>query len=491
MFVIPAKAGIQTIIDLFKMKLNELTLKKAIELIDKKEISLKDIYKDINEAIEKDNKKFNIYLSLDKKAEETAEKEKNRPLRGLPIAVKDNFLTVGLPTTASAKVLDGFMSPYESTVTKRLKEAGGVIIGKTNMDAWAHGSSTETSDFGPTLNPRNPKYLPGGSSGGSAAAIAADMAIASIGSETAGSIRQPAAWCGVVGLKPTYGRVSRYGVVAMGSSLDSPGPIGKTVEDCALILNQIAGKDDNDGTTSPLPVADYTKNLKKGVKSMKIGICYIDNPKIKGTPVAEAVIEAGKFFENQGAKVDLLETTLNLEKGKVLSHEHAIGVYTVVQRSEVSSNLSRYDGIRYGKNRSNFGHEAKNRLMLGTFTLSKGYADKYYVLAQKIRSLYLKNFQDLFSRYDLLISSPSPSFALPIGSLGDDPMFGELQDMLVEPSSLAGNCGISVPCFHDEKTNLFLGLNIMGNYFQEEKVLQAAYAFEQGTKWNPWTNKYE
>ncbi len=468
------------------MNFNQLTLKKAIDLLDKKEVSLKEIYQDILRVVEEKNKDLNVYLSLDKKAQEIAEKQKDKPLRGLPIAVKDNFLTVGLPTTASAKVLDGFMPPYESTVTRRLKSAGGVVIGKTNMDAWAHGSSTETSDYGPTKNPRNPDYLPGGSSGGSAAAIAADMTIAAIGSETAGSIRLPSAWCGTVGLKPTYGRVSRYGVVAMGSSLDSPGPIGKTTEDCALILNQIAGKDDNDGTTSPLPIVDYTKNLMNGVKGLKIGICYIDHPKIKETPVAKAVEEAGKLFEKLGAKVDLLETTSELREGKILSHEHAIGVYTVVQRSEVSSNLARYDGIRYGHGRETFGHEAKNRMMLGTFTLSKGYSDKYYLFAQKIRSLYIKNFRDLFKKYDLLISSPSPSYALPIGSLGDDPMFGELQDMLVEPSSLAGICGISIPMYRDEKTNLYLGLNIMGDYFQEEKTLQAAYAFEQGTEWNPW-----
>ncbi|KKP86502.1 MAG: Glutamyl-tRNA(Gln) amidotransferase subunit A [Candidatus Roizmanbacteria bacterium GW2011_GWA2_35_8] len=468
------------------MKTNELTLKKAIELLDKSEISLSDVYKDTESVIAEKNKELNVYLDLDKDALLKSRGQERKPLRGLPIAVKNNFLTVGLPTNASSKLLDGFMSPFESTVTKKIKESGGVVIGKTNMDAWAHGSSTETSDYGSTKNPRNTSYLPGGSSGGSAAAIASDMAIAAIGSETAGSIRQPAAWCGVVGLKPTYGRTSRYGVVAMGSSLDSPGPLTKTVEDSALILNYIAGKDENDATTSPLPIMDYTKNIKKGVKGMKIGICYIDHQKIKGTPVAKAVIAAGKFFESEGAKVDLIETTPGLKKGKVLSHEHAIGVYTVVQRSEVSSNLSRYDGIRYGKDRSNFGHEAKNRVMLGTFSLSKGYADKYYVLAQKIRSLYLSNFKDLFSQYDLLISAPSPSFALPVGSLGDDPMFGELQDLLVEPSSLAGICGISIPCFRDEKTNLYLGLNIMGNYFNEEKILQAAYNFEQGTKWNPW-----
>lgn len=471
------------------MKTNELTLTKALLLLDKKEISIEDIYKDTLKMIEEKNKELNVYLSLDKNALDKAKKEINKPLKGLPIAIKDNFLTIGLPTTASSKVLDGFMPPYESTVTKRIKEAGGIVIGKTNMDAWAHGSSTETSDFGPTLNPRNPKYLPGGSSGGSAAAVAADMTIAAIGSETAGSIRQPSSWCGVVGLKPTYGRVSRYGVVAMGSSLDSPGPIGKTVEDCAFILNFLAGKDPYDSTTSIKPILNYTKNLKKGIKNMKIGICYIDHPKIKGTPVAKAVEAVGKLFEKQGAKVDLLETTSELKEGKVLSHERAIGVYTVVQRSEVSSNLARYDGIRYGNGRETFGHEAKNRIMLGTFTLSKGYSDKYYLYAQKIRSLYIKNFKDLFSKYDLLISSPSPSFALPLGTITGDPMFGELQDMLVEPSALAGICGISIPCFRDPKTNLYLGLNIMGNYFEEEKILQTAYAFEQITNWNSWIKK--
>lgn len=468
------------------MKLNELTLKKAIDLIDKKEVSLDDIYRDVDEVIAKDNKKLNVYLSLNKQAGKESEEQKNKPLKGLPIAVKDNFLTVGQPTTASAKVLDGFMPPYEATVTKRLKESGAVIIGKTNMDAWAHGSSTETSDYGPTKNPRNPDYLPGGSSGGSAAAIAADMAIAAIGSETAGSIRQPAAWCGTVGLKPTYGRTSRYGVVAMGSSLDSPGPITKTVEDSAILLNMIAGKDDYDGTTSSLPVPDYLREIRQGVKGMNIGLCYIDHPKIKGTQVAKSVEEAGRIFQKLGAKVDLIAISENLEKGKILTHEHAIGVYTVVQRGEVSSNLSRYDGIRFGQDRSYFGHEAKNRMMLGTFTLSKGYADKYYNFAQKIRSLYIKNFKELFQKYDLLISSPSPSYALPLGSLSDDPMFGELQDMLVEPSSLAGICGISVPMHRDPKTNLYLGLNIMGDYFQEEKVLQAGLAYEEATDWNPW-----
>lgn len=470
------------------MKTNKLTLKKAIELFDKKEISLDEIYVDTMAVINEKNKKLNVYLSLDKNALEKAKKEINKPLKGLPIAVKDNFLTVGLPTTASAKILDGFMPPYESTVTKRLKEKGGVVIGKTNLDAWAHGSSTETSDFGSTKNPRNPNYLPGGSSGGSAAAVAADMSLAAVGTETAGSIRQPAAWCGVVGLKPTYGRTSRYGIVAMASSIDSPGPITKTVEDAALLLNHIAGHDENDATSSSLPTIDYGRNIEKGVKDMKIGICYIDNHLLKDSPIVDKVKEAGRLFESLGAKVDFVPTSNKLEKDKIFTHEHALEVYTIIQRAEVSSNLSRYDGIRYGKDRHHFGHEAKNRVMLGAFTLSKGYSEKYYVNAQKVRSLYKQNFEELFKSYDLLISSPSPSFALPLGSLGDNPMFGELQDMLVEPSSLAGNCGISIPMYKDNETNLYLGLNIMGNYWQEEKVLQAAYAYEQTTDWNQWVN---
>ncbi len=468
------------------MKLNTLTLTQAIEKLKKKEISHAELYKDIHDAIAEINSTYNIYVAQDFEVVAKADKLLDRPLAGVPIAVKDSFLTVGLPTTASANVLKGFMSPFESTVTRKLKEAGGVIIGKTNMDAWAHGSSTETSDFGPTKNPRNPAYLPGGSSGGSTAAIAANLAIAAIGSETAGSIRQPAAWCGVVGLKPTYGRVSRYGVIAMASSTDSPGPIGKTVEDCAIILNHIAGKDSYDATTVPKPVPDYTKTLKKGVKGMKMGICYMDHPKIKGTDLDRAVKKAGKVFESLGAKVDIVPLSNTLKPGKILTPDYIIAVYTVVQRSEVSSNLARYDGIRYGNDRSFFSHEAKNRIILGTFTLTKGYADRYYVRAQQVRSLYRKNFEELFTKYDVLLSSPSPGYALPIGASSGDPLFGELQDMLVEPSSLVGNTGISIPCWTDPNTNLPLGLNIMADQWQEEKVIRAAYSYEQATEWNEW-----
>ena len=468
------------------MKLNTLTLTQAIDMLRRKEISHSDLYRDIHEAIAQQNSRFNIYLALDNEAVRKAEKNLQAPLAGVPIAVKINFLTVGLPSTASSKVLDGFSPPYESTVTARLKEAGGVVVGKTNMDAWAHGSSTETSDWGPTKNPRNPDYLPGGSSGGSAAAVAADLCIGAIGSETAGSIRQPAAWCGVVGLKPTYGRVSRYGVVAFGSSLDSPGPMGKTVRDCAILLNHIAGRDPYDATTGEHAAPDYTKVLDRGIKGMRVGICYMDHPKMKGTEVAKAVAKAGKVLESLGALVSEVALSQQLKPGKVLTPDYAIGVYTVVQRSEVSSNLARYDGIRYGNDRSYFGAEAKNRIMLGTFTLTKGYADRYYNYAQQVRTLYRKNFQDLFSRYDVLISSPSPGFALPLGASAGDPTFGGLQGMLVEPRLLSGNTGISVPCWRDPLTNLYLGLGIMADQWQEEKILRVAYAYEEATKWNTW-----
>ncbi len=470
------------------MKLNQLTLTKAIELLKSKQISLDELYTDIEEAIAAKNKELNIYLAMNETAREDATHNSDLPLAGVPIAVKDNFLTKGLTTTASAKVLKDFIPPYESTVTKKLFDAGGVVIGKTNMDAWAHGSSTETSDFGPTKNPRNPAHLPGGSSGGSAAAVAADLCIAALGTETAGSIRQPAAWCGIVGMKPTYGRVSRYGVVAMGSSLDSPGPMGKTVEDCALLFSVIAGHDPLDATSAPKLVPDGTKTLAGGVKGMRVGICYIDHPNIKGTIVDGAVRDAAKIFENLGARVSDILLSDTLVKGKILKHDYAVSVYTVVQRSEVSSNLARYDGIRYGGNRGQFGEEAKRRIMLGTFTLTRGYAEKYYVRAQLVRNLYIQNFRQLFKDFDILISASSPSFALPLGATSGDPMFGELQDMLAEPSSLAGLPGINVPCYRDPKTNLFLGLNIMADHWQEETVFRAAHAYEQATEWNSWKN---
>lgn len=468
------------------MKLNTLTLTETITRLKAKEISHAQLYKDIHDEIARNNEKFNIYLTLDNEALAKAEKLHNTPLSGVPIAIKDNFLTKGMRTTASSNVLKDFIPPFDATVVSLLKEAGGVVIGKTNMDAWAHGSSTETSDFGPTKNPRNPEYLPGGSSGGSAAAVAANMCIAAIGSETAGSTRQPAAWCGVVGIKPTYGRVSRAGVIPMASSTDSPGPIGKTVEDCVTLLQHIAGKDPYDATTSPQPVPNFAKCMKTGVKGLKIGLCYTDLTKLKGSDAVKAVVAAGKTFEKLGASVEIIPASQKLQNGHILDPNYAIAVYTVVQRAEVSSNLAGYNGIRYDYGRSFFGDEAKRRIILGTFVLSKGYADRYYITAQKIRSLYIQNYKELFSTYDILISPTSPGYAQTLGASKNNPMYGELEDMLLEHSSISGLPGINVPCYRDPKTNLYIGLNIMANYWHEETMIRAAYAYEQETEWNSW-----
>ncbi len=458
--------------------LNKLTLKQALDKLNSKDITLKQIYQDVEQAITDLNPTLNIYLTQNDQALDQAEKRTNQALKGLPIAVKDNFCTKGIRTTASSKVLDNFKPVYESTVTQRLQDAGGVIVGKTNMDAWAHGSSTETSDYGRTLNPRNPEHLPGGSSGGSAAAVAADLCLAAIGSETAGSIRQPSAWCGTVGLKPTYGRVSRFGVVAMASSTDSPGPIGKTVEDTAILLNHLAGFDQYDGTTSPQKVPDFTQFLNKDIKGLKIGLTYLD---IKGLEEIKPYYQAvAKILEDLGAKVSLV---------KAMDPTLAIGVYTVVQRGEVSSNLARYDGIRYGEDRTHFGSEAKRRIMLGTYTLSKGYADQYYNLAQKVRTLFIEDYKRLFKQYNCLISPTSPGFAKKIGATEGASMFGELEDMLLEPSSITGLPGISVPCYHDQGSNLYLGLNIVAPMWREDLVIKVADAYEKATIWNSWRNK--
>lgn len=451
---------------------NTLTLTKALQLIADKEISSQELYDDTHAAIEKENPKLNAYLSHQQQTVEAS-----GPLAGAPIAVKDNFLTSDLPTTASSKVLEGFRPPFESTVVTKIREAGGSVIGKTNLDAWAHGSSTETSDFGRTLNARNPKHLPGGSSGGSASAVAGDLCLAAVGTETAGSIRQPASWCGVVGLKPSYGRCSRAGIVPMASSTDSPGPIGKTVEDTALLLNHISGHDPYDATTPVQEVPDFTKVIDKPISDMKIGYLYHE---------LEGFDETKKLFESQlGVFEDL---GAHVEKATALDPHYAISVYTVVQRAEVSSNMARFTGVRYGKDRSHFGDEARRRVMLGTYTLSKGYADQYYTKAQKVRALFAQDFDKLFKKYDVLVSLSSPGYAKKVGATEGSVMFGELEDMFQEPSSITGLPGISIPCLRDEKTNLYLGMNIVSPMFREDVMIQVADAFEKATPWNSWRN---
>jgi len=461
------------------MSLNSLTLIQVQTGLKNKQFSAKELAISCLQAIGKKDKKINAFLAIDaekviaaaKKADRLIAKDKNiftkKPFLGIPIAIKDNFLTKGLETTASSKVLKGHIPTYNATVVEELLRAGAVILGKTNMDAWAHGSSTETSAFGTTKNPHNLDYLPGGSSGGSAAAAASDMCIAAIGSETAGSIRQPASWCGVVGLKPTYGRVSRFGVIAMASSTDSPGPITKTVKDSWEILKTIAGQDIYDATTADkkLPKIKFPRKLT----GLKVGLPKQYFLKELEKEARQNVEEAVKVLEKLGAKVS---------KVNLVDPKYSIAIYTIAQRAEVSSNLARYDGIRFGNSRKSFGDEAKRRIMLGTYTLSAGYYEAFYKKAQKARTLLLDDFEKVFKKVDVLVAPTSPSVALPVGSTEGQSMFGELQDVLVEASSLAGLPGISVPCGFG-KNNLPVGLQIMAPQFREDLIIKVANAYEK------------
>ncbi len=457
-------------------KLHELTIIETIKGLSEKKFSSVDLVNEFLSRINKINPKLNAYVTVSETALEDARyADKKRyqgdmsALLGIPLAVKDNFLTKGLRTTASAKILDDFIPQFESTVTNRLKEAGALVIGKTNMDAWAHGSSTETSDYGPTLNPWDTGRLPGGSSGGSAAAVAADLCVGAIGSETAGSIRQPASWCGVTGLKPSYGRVSRYGVVAMASSTDSPGPMTKTIEDSALLLEIIAGHDARDATTIP-------EKWKPGTLDTKpvIGIVtdYFLKDAEKG--VNKTVQEAIEVLRQAGYTV---------KEVSLLDPKYAIADYTIIQRAEVSSNLARYDGIRYGNDRTYFGQEAKRRIMIGTYVLSSGYHDHYYRKAQKVRTKIIEDFGKVFEEVDVLIAPTSPSTALPVGSTEGAAMFGELQDVLVEASSMAGLPGVSIPCGF-AGGGMPVGMQITGRMRDEDSVIKVARDFQKLTDWH-------
>lgn len=454
--------------DLFK-----LTLKEAREGLKSKKFTSLELTQSCLDRIKALDKTLNSYVTVTAKEalKQAQSADINLPLGGIPLSVKDNYLTAGLRTTASSKVLDQYQAHYDATAITKLKNAGAIIIGKTNMDAWAHGSSTETSDYGPTLNPWNTDHLPGGSSGGSAASVAADETIISVGSETAGSIRQPASWCGVVGFKPTYGRVSRYGVIAMKSSTDSPGPICKTVDDAASLLEIMSGNDVHDATSideDPWVRPEFRQNLN----GLKIGLptCYF--PKETQVEVKEAVLKAVETLKKLGAEV--------IELTDVLDPKYSIAVYTILQRSEVSSNLARFDGIRYGHDRSFFGQEAKRRIMLGTYSLSAGYYDAFYLKAQKVRTLICRDFDNQFKKVDAIIGPVSPTTALKRGATEGQSMFGEIQDMLVEPSSIAGLPGISIPCGFD-KIGLPIGLQIITPQRREDLVYQIAKLFEDNT----------
>ena len=451
--------------------LNQLTLTQAVDGIKSKKFSASELVQDCFDRIKKLEPHLNAFISLDKTtALAKAQKiDFDKPLAGIPIAVKDNFCIKGIKTTASSNLLKNYTAQYTATVVSKLEDAGAIIVGKNNMDAWAHGSSTETSDFGPSKNPWNFDYLPGGSSGGSAAAIAADEAIAAIGTETAGSIRQPSAWCGVVGLKPTYGRVSRYGIIAMASSMDCPGPITKTVDDAALILSLISGHDIHDATSLPQKPLNLDLS-KKDLKGLKIGLPKAYLPDNIHPAVKDLILQAAQTLKSLGAQIIDLD---------VLDPQLSVAAYTVLQRSEVSSNLGRYTGIRYGGLRSEFGDEAVRRIMLGTHTLSSGYYDAYYLQAQKVRTLIINDFEHQFNQVDAIIGPTSPTTALPVGSSKGESMFGEMADLLVEPSTLAGLPGISLPCgFVD---GLPVGLQIITPQLREDLALNIAHLFESNT----------
>ena len=410
------------------------------------------------------------------------------PLSGIPIAIKDNLCTKGIKTTCASKILDNFVPPYESTVTKKLLNAGAIMIGKTNMDEFAMGSSTETSAFGPTLNPWNITKVPGGSSGGSAASVAAGLCYGSLGSDTGGSIRQPASFCGVVGMKPTYGRVSRWGLIAFASSLDQVGPFANNVSDAAEILQVISGKDEFDSTTVDIPVPNYLETLSKSIKGMKIGL--IDNcfdHEGLATDVKESVLGSASLLENLGAEI------VNVSCPRF---NDGIATYYVIAPSEASANLARYDGVKYGfrsedeqsliemttKSRAlGFGNEVKRRILIGTYALSAGYVDAYYKKAQQVRTLIRKDFDDAFKKVDVLLAPTAPTTAFGSGDNIDNPMAMYLSDLLTIPANLAGLPAISLPCGFDN-SGLPIGLQLIGNVFEEGKLLQVASQFEKAAE---------
>lgn len=471
------------------MELNQLTIHEATDGLKGKKFSSFELVSACLARIKKLESKLNAFITVcEEEALEQAEKadetlsqglktKDQRPLLGIPLALKDLYSTKGIKTTAASRVLENYIPPYDATVVGKLKEAGAIIIGKTNHDAWGHGSSGENSDFGPTKNPWDQDRVPGGSSSGSAVAVAAGECLVATATDTGGSIRSPAAFCGVVGLKPTYGRVSRYGIVAMASSLDSIGHFAKTVEDCALILNFTAGHDSQDATTPDVSVPDYTNNLKKGIKNFKIGV-----PKeyfVKGMEegIEEATKQAIKKMEELGAEIVEIS----------LPHtEHALATYYIIQPSEVSSNLARYDGIRYGNGREAFGDEAKRRIMLGTYTLSAGYWEAYYLKAMQVRTLIKKDFEKAFEKVDVIVAPVSPTSPWKLGEKIDDPLKMYLSDILTVTANLAGIPALALPCgfVNGESAKLPVGIQIMGPHFSEGLLFQVGYNYEQATEWH-------
>ena len=478
------------------MELYSLSIDEARSAIVRGEIRPLELILALFERIDALEERVGAYVSLAREnalsrarqAEDDLKGNAEKALIGIPLAIKDNICTEGIKTTCSSKILENFIPPYESSVTQRLKEEGYILIGKTNLDEFAMGSSTENSAFGLTKNPWDFERVPGGSSGGSAAAVASDECIAALGSDTGGSIRQPAAFCGVVGLKPTYGRVSRYGLVAFASSLDQIGPITKNVRDSAILMNIISGHDLYDSTSADMPAPDFTSGLGREIKGLKIGI-----PKeyfIKGVDkeVEDSVKEAIKKLESLGAvpvEISLPHT------------EYAVAVYYILATSEASSNLARYDGVKYGLRADGedlidmymrtrdegFGAEVKRRIILGTYALSSGYYNAYYKKAQQVRTLIKEDFEKALENVDVIVTPTTPTPAFRIGEKTDDPLQMYLTDIFTLSVNLAGVPGISIPCGFTAR-NLPVGLQIIGKHFDENAILKVAYAYEQATDWH-------
>jgi len=482
-------------------ELNKLTAHELIEKIRKKEVASEEILSSIYQRINKIDPKVRAYVRLDKTKEPTNLRtnelanqrtcEPANQLRGIPVSIKDNICTQGYNTECCSKILDGFKPPYDATVIRKLKEKGAAILAaKTNMDEFAFGSSTENSCYGPTHNPWDLDTVAGGSSGGSAAAVASDGAIAALGSDTGGSIRQPASFCGVVGLKPTYGRVSRYGLIAFASSLDQIGPITKDVRDNAVLMNVISGYDPFDSTSINIDVPDYTASLGQDIKGIKIAIpkeYFIEGLDKEVKTIIEEAINKLKMLGASSESVSLPHT------------QYAIPVYYILATAEASSNLARFDGVQYGfraggvdsnlidmykKTRDEgFGQEAKRRILLGTFALSHGYYDAYYLRALKVRTLIKQDFDKVFEEFDCLVTPTSPTAAFKIGEKIEDPLKMYLSDIYTISANLAGIPAISVPCGFTKK-GLPVGLQILAKPFGEELLFKVASDYEQSTPWH-------
>jgi len=474
------------------MDINTLTVASTRTAIAEKQITATRLVEDFYQKIKAEDGDINAFLTL---CEHRALGQAKRiddlagrgdvlpPLAGIPIAIKDVMVTRGIRSTAGSKILDNFIPPYDCTAVARLEAAGAIVLGKTNCDEFAMGSSNENSAYGPVRNPRDSTRVPGGSSGGSAAVVAAGTAVASLGSDTGGSIRQPASFCGVVGLMPTCGRVSRYGLIAFASSLDHVGPFTKTVKDAAILLRVIAGRDPMDSTSADVPVPDYEQEIGKPVRGMKLGIPAEYFSEGLDVEVRAAVESAIQLLSDAGAEIVPIS----------LPHtQYAIPTYYVIATAEASANLARYDGVRYGyrspevrtlsdmyrKTRDEgFGAEVKRRIMLGTYALSSGYYDAYYLKAQKVRTLLARDFQNAFAKVDAILTPTAPTPAFKLGEKTDDPLSMYLADIYTVTADLAGIPGISVPC-GQTKSGLPIGLQVLGKHFDEGTLLRVAHVVE-------------